>query len=80
MSAGYLKKCSNGRTPKQRHETRAAAERQRESLIAARIWTRSGSNTYVCSACGGYHAGKVGRVNRGGGTKKSKTKPTLASQ
>lgn len=67
MSRGYLAKCSSRNRPKQSHPTQAEAEKQRQGLIAAGIWTAAGSNTYPCNQCGGYHAGSVGRSNRGKG-------------
>lgn len=69
MSVGYLKKCSNGRTPKQRFKTQQLAEGFRKSMIAVRKWTDGGSNTYWCNVCGLYHAGALGKANRGRGRK-----------
>jgi predicted RNA-binding Zn-ribbon protein involved in translation (DUF1610 family) len=69
MSRGYLKKCSTGLVPKIQHATQAAAEGQRSGMIAAGRWTRGNSNTYFCNQCGWYHAGKLGRSNRGKGRK-----------
>lgn len=67
MSVGYLKKCSSNGKPKTKHRTQAEAEAQRSSLIAQGKWTRGNSNTYWCNQCGAYHAGKLGRSNRGKG-------------
>ncbi len=75
MSAGFMKKCSSGDKPKQRHETRQAAEAQRTSLVKLGRWTMAGSNTYLCNACGFYHAGSLGKVNRGSGRKNGKNQP-----
>lgn len=61
MSAGYLRKCSTKRP----HPSRAAAEAHRQSMIAQRKWTRSGSNVYPCNVCGHWHDGRKGSVNRG---------------
>ena len=81
MSVGYLKKCTSRGKPKQRHETQAEAEKQRSSMVAAGLWTRAGSNTYFCNQCGCFHAGKLGRNNRGKGRKQAKNTPRhLASQ
>jgi hypothetical protein len=82
MSAGYLKKCSSNGRPKKAHPTQAEAEGQRWALIKLGKWTPGNSNTYWCGECGGYHAGKLGRANRGGGRKKAaKNAPRfLASQ
>lgn len=67
MSRGYMKKCSTGLRPKRQHPTQSAAEGQRRSLVAQGVWTMAGSNTYFCNQCGWYHAGKLGRGNRGKG-------------
>jgi hypothetical protein len=82
MSVGYMKKCSSQGKPKQQHPTQESAEGQRASLIAAKIWTKGGSNTYFCNQCGWYHAGKLGAANRGKGRKvAAKNKPRhLATQ
>lgn len=81
MSAGYLKKCSTGNKPKQKHATQDLAEKQRSSMISAGIWKASGSNTYWCNQCGGYHAGAMGKNNRGKGRKAAKNTPRwLATQ
>jgi hypothetical protein len=76
MSAGYMKKCANRNgTPKIAHRTQTEAEGQRTSMIQAGIWTKGSSNTYFCNQCGGYHAGKLGRSNRGGGRRPAKNAP-----
>lgn len=82
MSVGYLKKCSSQGKPKTQHQTQAEAEGQRSILIEAGKWTRGNSNTYFCNQCGWYHAGKLGRSNRGKGRQvAAKNKPRhLASQ
>jgi hypothetical protein len=81
VSAGYLKKCSNGRAPKKQHATQTEAEGQRAQLIAAGIWKASGSNTYFCTCCGWWHAGSLGRANRGQSRKTAKNTPRyLATQ
>ena len=68
MSRGYLAKCTSSKgVPKKRHDTQAEAEKQRQGLIAAKIWKPVNSNTYFCSQCGGWHAGSVGKSNRGKG-------------
>jgi hypothetical protein len=71
MSAGYLKKCSNGRAPKKQHATQEEAEGQRAQLIGRGVWTAGGSNTYFCNQCGWWHAGSLGRANRGKGRKQT---------
>jgi rubrerythrin len=81
MSVGYLKKCSSNGKPKKRYDTQAEAEKQRSGLIRMGVWKVGNSNTYFCNQCGGYHAGKLGRSNRGGGRKIAKNPPRfLASQ
>lgn len=82
MSVGYLKKCSSNGKPKKKHATQAEAEKQRAGLIALKKWTWGGSNTYFCNQCGGWHAGSLGRANRGKGRKvAAKNTPRhLASQ
>lgn len=75
MSAGYLKKCSSGGRPKKSHPTQADAEGQRWSLVAAGMWKASTSNTYFCNQCGGWHAGEMGRGNRGKGRQIAKKTP-----
>lgn len=67
MSAGYLKKCSSNGKPKKSHPTQADAEVQRWALVATGKWKPGTSNTYFCSQCGGWHAGSMGRANRGKG-------------
>lgn len=71
MSVGYMKKCSNGRAPKKQHPSQAEAEKQRGQLIARGVWTSGGSNTYFCNQCGWWHAGSLGRANRGKGRKQT---------
>jgi rubrerythrin len=61
MSAGYLRKCVG----KQRHATRALAEEHRKSMVRAGKWQMGSSNTYSCTQCGNYHAGRMGSRNRG---------------
>lgn len=81
MSVGYLAKCSSRGKPKKQHPTQAEAEKQRESLIKAGIWRRGNTNTYFCNQCGHYHAGRVGRSNRGRSRKPAKNPPRhLATQ
>lgn len=83
MSVGYLKKCANRNgTPKKAHPTQALAEAQRSGMIAAGKWTPANSNTYFCNQCGGYHAGSLGKANRGKGRRvAAKNRPRhLASQ
>lgn len=81
MSVGYMAKCSARGKPKKQHATQAEAEKQREGLIKQGIWTRAASNTYFCNQCGHYHAGRLGRSNRGKGRKRAKNTPRhLASQ
>jgi hypothetical protein len=75
MSIGYLKKCSDGTQPKKRFGSRAQAEDFRRAMIGSGRWTANGSNTYSCNVCGQYHAGRLGRVNRGGGRQTAKNKP-----
>lgn len=65
MSVGYLAKCAR----KRRHKTQAEAEEHRMSLIRIGRWTVAGSNTYWCNQCGHFHAGSLGRSNRGKGRK-----------
>jgi hypothetical protein len=50
---------------KGRYTTKQAAERFRASMVARGLWNLPTSNTYRCNYCGGFHAGRVGRVNRG---------------
>jgi hypothetical protein len=69
MSVGYLKKCTSNGKPKAKFLTQAAAEAFRTSLVKLGRWTYGGSNTYWCNQCGFYHAGKLGRANRGKGRK-----------
>jgi len=81
VSAGYLKKCSNGRAPKKQHATQEEAEGQRSQLIAAGVWKASSSNTYFCNQCGWWHAGSLGKANRGRARKTAKNTPRfLATQ
>jgi rubrerythrin len=61
MSAGYLRKCVG----KQPHETRQEAEDHRRSMVRAGMWRLSSSNTYRCTQCGTFHAGRMGSRNRG---------------
>lgn len=69
MSAGYLAKCG----AKKRHTNKAGAEGQRWALIRAGKWTASGSNTYGCNVCGGWHAGSKAK-HKGGGSPKTKNR------
>lgn len=72
MSAGYLAKCGR----KKRHATQAAAEEQRQGLIASSGWSRSRSNTYWCNQCGHWHVGRIkGRAPRGKGRQGAKNTP-----
>ena len=82
MSVGYLKKCSSRGKPKKQHATQEAAEGQRWGLIRAGKWKAHTSNTYFCNQCGWYHAGELGRANRGKGRKvAAKNRPRhLATQ
>jgi rubrerythrin len=82
MSVGYLKKCSSNGRPKKQHRTQAEAEAQRAGLVHAGRWTWNGSNTYWCNQCGFYHAGQLGKANRGKGRKvAAKNRPRyLATQ
>lgn len=81
MSVGYLKKCSSGGRPKQVFTTQEKAEAFRSSLIRIGRWTPGNSNTYYCGEHGGYHAGRLGRANRGKGRKKAaKRAPFLPTQ
>jgi hypothetical protein len=82
MSRGYLKKCANRNgTPKKAHPTQALAEVHRSAMIAMGKWTAANSNTYPCNQCGGYHAGSLGKGNRGKGRMTAKNPPRhLASQ
>jgi hypothetical protein len=65
MSVGYLAKCAR----KRRHRTRGEAEAHRMSMVRIGRWTVAGSNTYFCNQCGHFHAGGLGRSNRGKGRK-----------
>jgi hypothetical protein len=77
MSAGYLAKCGR----KKRHPTQAEAEKQRQGLIGAGMWKAATSNTYFCSQCGCYHAGRIKGAPRGKGRQTAKNAPRfLASQ
>ena len=77
MSAGYLAKCAR----KKRHPTQAEAEKQRAGLIGAGLWKAATSNTYFCSQCGHYHAGRMRGAPRGKGREMAKNTPRfLASQ
>ena len=68
MSRGYLKKCSNRYgQPKKAFRTQGEAEGQRMAMIRSGKWTHGTSNTYFCNQCGGFHAGQLGRGNRGKG-------------
>lgn len=71
MSVGYLKKCSSQGRPKKQHRTQAEAEEQRANLVKIGRWTWGNSNTYWCNQCGFWHAGKLGRANRGKGRKQT---------
>jgi hypothetical protein len=61
MSAGYLRKCSG----KIQHLTRAEAEVHRGRMVASGKWQMRTSNTYRCTQCGNFHAGRTGASNRG---------------
>lgn len=63
MSAGYLRKCVG----KISHPEKEGAESHRRRMVAAGKWTLTGSNTYRCTYCGGYHAGRKGMKYRGKG-------------
>lgn len=66
MSVGYLKKCSTRGRPKVTHPSRAAAEAFRRNMVRLGKWSMAATNTYWCGECGGgYHAGHLGRANRG---------------
>lgn len=65
MSVGYLAKCSSHGHPKKRHANREEAEAHRAKLVRMGVWTKRKSNTYPCNACGFWHAGSVGKANRG---------------
>jgi hypothetical protein len=82
MSVGYLAKCSSRGRPKRAFATQAEAEGQRWALIHAGKWKAHQTNTYFCNQCGGYHAGTMGKGNRGKGRKvAAKNRPRhLASQ
>lgn len=71
MSVGYLAKCSNGFVPKRPFPTQQGAEALRWSLIRRGKWRAGNTNTYFCNECGGWHAGRLGRGNRGKGRKVS---------
>lgn len=71
MSVGYLAKCSSRGKPKKSHPTQDGAEGQRWGLIKAGIWRPDKTNTYFCGQCGGWHAGTLGRANRGKGRRVS---------
>jgi len=75
MSAGYLGKCGT----KKRHVTQQEAEGQRWALIAKGKWRPGTSNTYHCTACGHYHAGRMGAANRGK-SRKIKTREVFHTQ
>lgn len=82
MSVGYLAKCSSRGRPKKSHPTQALAEAQRWGLIRVGKWRAGATNTYFCGQCGGWHAGSLGKANRGKGRKAiAKNTPRhLASQ
>lgn len=81
MSVGYMAKCSSRGKPKKQHTTQASAEEQRRGLIKAGIWRADRTNTYFCNQCGHWHAGRLGRSNRGKGKRTAKNTPRhLASQ
>jgi hypothetical protein len=82
MSVGYLKKCSSRGRPKARYRSQAAAENHRSDLIRKGVWRACKTNTYFCNVCGHYHAGELGRANRGKGrTVAAKNRPRhLATQ
>jgi hypothetical protein len=76
MSVGYLKKCANRNgTPKRMFQNQTLAEELRAAMVAAGKWTWAGSNTYFCNQCGRYHAGSLGKGNRGKGRKTAKNTP-----
>lgn len=75
MSAGYMAKCGL----KKHHATQAEAEAHRTRLIRMRKYTRANSNTYWCNVCGGFHAGRLGKPNRGKG-RRIKTRPIYHTQ
>lgn len=76
MSVGYLKKCSSNGKPKKRFLLQAQAEEFRAHLVRIGRWTSGRSNTYFCNVCGFYHAGEMGRSNRGKGrTVAAKNRP-----
>ena len=75
MTAGFLAKCGL----KRRYETQTLAEDQRTHMIKSGRWTKTGSNTYRCNACGGFHAGRLGAANRGKGRRIS-TRPIFHTQ
>ena len=61
MSGGYLRKCAT----KIPHATRELAENHRRSMIKSGNWRAMTSNTYRCTQCGNYHAGRTGSRYRG---------------
>lgn len=69
MSVGYLAKCGR----KKRHATQRAAEDHRWAMINRGRWRPETSNTYLCSQCGGFHAGRMGGTPRGKGRRRKTT-------
>lgn len=65
MTVGFMAKCSSRGRPKKRHYTEQEAEAHRRKLCGVGIWRMNKSNTYLCNACGFWHAGSTGKVNRG---------------
>jgi hypothetical protein len=61
MSVGYMAKC----TRKKRHATLKEAENRRDRMIRQGRWRRDKTNVYPCNYCGGFHAGRLGKSNRG---------------
>ena len=61
MSVGYMAKC----TRKKRYVTLQEAQSQRDKMIRQGRWRREATNVYPCNYCGGFHAGRLGALNRG---------------
>jgi hypothetical protein len=66
MTVGFMAKCSSRGRPKKRHANEAEAEAHRRKLVRMGVWRMNKSNTYLCNACGHWHAGSTGSANRGG--------------
>lgn len=66
-------------TRKKRHDTQQSAEAQRDRMIRQGRWRRDKTNTYPCNFCGGFHAGRLGRSNRGK-NRRMKTRPVFHTQ